>query len=187
MKKRYIVFILILIISFSGCVENTGVDVQIKQVIPLAPGTTIEITKEIANDLDFNVLDNGKPQDYALTNTVFRIPITIENNEKRDFDNVSIQVMKDSQFIDDFVLYSLSGKAFERTDDGFFKFDTKLLASQTNEVTIVGRVGDLPMNFTEAKIEYTVTLYEETESGQKSPIKNSQRRHKLIFCKPDSC
>ena len=171
MKKHYIVFVLILIISFSGCVEDTGVDVQIKQVIPLAPGTTIEMTKDIAKNLDFNILDYGKSQDYILTNTIFRIPITIENHEKRDFDNVFIQVRKDSQFIDDFLLYSLSGKAFERTNDGFFKLDTKLLASQTNKVTIVGQVGDLPMNFTEAKIEIIVTLYEETENGQKKSYK----------------
>jgi hypothetical protein len=151
----------------TGCVqEDETVEIKIKQVIPLSPTTTIEITK----DLNFDQIDAGKPQDYVTVNSKFRIPIEIENKNNTDYDNVYIKVDQGSDLLNNFLLYSYSGKPLEQIEDNTFKFDNKLLAKQKNELTFVGQVGKLQNNLKEGTIEFTVIIYQGDSLGNKYPI-----------------
>ena len=47
MKRIFFSILIGLIILLSGCTESTGIDVKLKQTIPITPVTEIEITKDI--------------------------------------------------------------------------------------------------------------------------------------------
>lgn len=170
-------------VFLSGCFnESTGVDIKLKQVIPLTPTTSIEITK----NLNFSNIDAGSPQDYIIANSKFRIPIDIKNNNRVDYDQVYIRVIKDSPIISNLLLYSYSGKPFETPQEGFFKFDNKLIARQSNELTLVGEVADLPLNLTQGSMDFSLGLYQLNQS-QYVPIPDSFHNYKLKICKTPSC
>lgn len=177
-----ILFLSMLLIINGGCIEEAGIDIKLKQIIPITPTTSIEITK----NLNFNDIDIGRPQNYIVANSKFRIPIEIKNYNKIDYDEVYIRIIKDSPLIKNLLLYSYSGKAFETPQEGFFKFDNKLIAKQSNELAIVGEVGDLPLNLTQGIMSFSLELNQLNQS-QYTPIQDSLHQYQLKICKTSGC
>lgn len=182
MRKILLILLLGIVLLLTGCPEPSGVDIKLKQVIPITPTTSIEITKQ----LDFSQIDIGGPKDYILANSKFRIPIEIKNYNKIDYENVYIKVIKDSSIISNLLLYSYSGKPFENPKEGYFKFDNKLISMQTNELALLGEVGNLPLNLTQGTMDFSLALYQLNQT-QLVYIPESSHQYKLKICKTSTC
>lgn len=168
MKKSFILILFLLVVIPSGCIQGDDVDVKIKQIIPLAPGTSIEISK----DLNMSELKFESPQDDIPTNIYFKIPVEIANNKESDFNTVYIKLLCDSPVLDTLYLYSYSGSPFEKVDENTFKFDTKLLAKQSNEILIMGHANGLQQNLIEGTTQVSLEVYGDNGNGEFPLITN---------------
>ncbi|MCK5590742.1 MAG: hypothetical protein KAI72_02180 [Candidatus Pacebacteria bacterium] len=182
MRNAFITILVGTILLVSGCTEQEGVEVTLKQVIPITPTTSIEITK----NLDFNEIDEDKPQNYIIEKSKFRIPVEIKNNNKVDYDDVYIRINKTSDIITKLLLYSYSGEPFKMSQEEYFKFNNKLIAKQTNELTLVGEVRNLPSDLTQGTIKFSLGLYQ-LNQGKLIPIANSLHEYELKICKTTDC
>lgn len=180
MKKIFSLLLFIVIVS-SGCIqEANNVNIEVKQVIPLTPGAYIEISKE----LNMSELKFESPQKYISTDSYFKIPIVITNNKDIDFDSVYLQITCTSPIIQDLYPYSYSGKPFENVDENFYKFDTRFLARQENDILIFGKSNNLEQNLNEGSTDFTIVAYGESSEGQLIQI--ASINSELIIQKIDS-
>jgi hypothetical protein len=195
MKKQFIVMCLILalVCGLCGCVSNetstrtptstkigTGMNITIKQAIPINPSASIELSKPI----NLSNLSTGKPLAYLLENAFFEIPFDIQNNNKFDYDNVLIKVSLQSPMIQNMSLYSYSGSPLTRREDGTFSMDSKSISRQTNSLLLIGKIGNLPGNLSSGEFYLGIELYNSTLDQQ---IPNAYAKKKLKVCKQNDC
>jgi hypothetical protein len=180
-KRDYLFAVcLITIIGLSGCSgTETGVKVTLKQVIPITPTTTIEISKSIEN---ITTIINAPFQSYVPENTQFAIPFKVENKDNSDYKNVVIKLSIESPILETAYPYSYSGQPLNQVQTGFYSIGTDLLAKQTNDFLLIGKVGNLPMNLTSGELVFDVQLYSENQ-----PINNTISREKIKICKQTGC
>jgi hypothetical protein len=69
-------------------------------------------------------------------------------------------------------LYSYSGSPFEKVDENTFKFDTKLLAKQSNEILIMGHANGLQQNLIEGTTQVSLEVYGDNGNGEFPLITN---------------
>jgi hypothetical protein len=173
---------LIAMVGLSGCSgTETGVKVTLKQVIPITPTTTIEISKSIEN---ISTIVETPSQNYVLENTQFAIPFQIENKDNSDYSNVAIRLKIESNLLEIAYPYSYSGQPLSQLQNGFYSVGTNLLARQTNQFLLIGKVGNLPMNLTSAELNFEVELY---SMSTNQPIANTLSKEKIKICKQANC
>jgi hypothetical protein len=191
MKKQFIMTCLILALV-CGCASNnssttsttqkigSGVNVVIKQAIPINPSASIELSKPI----NLSNLSTGKPLAYLLENAYFEIPFDIQNNNKFDYDNVLIKVSLQSPMIENMSLYSYSGLPLTRREDGSFSMDSKSISRQTNSLLLIGKTGGLPGNLSSGEFNLGIELF---NTSLEQPIPKTSTQKKLKVCRQNNC